>query len=228
MNRKHMIGLASAAALSYSIIPTYGYKLWNAFRKPKSSNTLYLTFDDGPDPRYTTELLDLLAQHHIKASFFVVAQFAQQNPAIISRMQREGHLIGLHSLCHKNGMIQPPISAYRDFAQAVDCMRRLGVPVRYFRPPWGHWNVLSATQLRRYHMKPMLWNVMAEDWEGDTTVAAITDKLLSRTSDGNIICLHDGRGHNKAPARTIAALRNVLPHWLSCGYRFETVDHYDE
>lgn len=76
-------------------------------------------------------------------------------------------------------------------------------------------------------MQPMLWDVMAEDWRGDTTASEIAHKLLTRTFDDAIICLHDGRGKNHAPARTIAALRRVLPQWLDAGYHFETVAHYD-
>lgn len=227
MNPKHLTGMLSAAALGYSIIPTYSYKLYQRLHRPTNSHTLYLTFDDGPDPRYTPELLDLLAQYDIKASFFVIAQSAEHNPDIISRMKREGHVIGLHSLCHKNGMLQPPVSAFRDFQQAVNIMQRLGVPIRYFRPPWGHWNIISLTQLHRYGMTPVLWDVMAQDWRGDLPAKTIGKRLLRRTVGGNIICLHDGRGENEAPARTIAALQQVLPCWISEGYHFETVNHYE-
>ena len=87
--------------------------------------------------------------------------------------------------------------------------------------------MVSAAQAYRYGIRPMLWDVMAEDWRGDTTAAEIAYKLLTRTFDGAVICLHDGRGKNNAPARTIAALRQVLPQWLKAGYCFQTVDHYD-
>lgn len=227
MNKKYLLGALSAAALGYSIAPTYLCKLHQRLQRPIHGHTLYLTFDDGPDPRYTPELLDLLAEHNVKASFFVVAQSAQQNPAIIARMKREGHVVGLHSLSHKNGMLQPPLSAWQDFEQAVNIMQRLGVPVRYYRPPWGHWNVVSLVQLHRYGMTPVLWDVMAQDWRGDFPAKTIERRLLRRTVGGDIICLHDGRGENDAPARTIAALRHALPYWLSNGYQFETVMYHE-
>lgn len=228
MKRSHVIAALSAAALSYSIVPTYAYKLRNRLHHTNTDQTLFLTFDDGPDSHYTPELLDLLEQYHIKASFFVVAQFAQQNPELLYRMQRSGHVIGLHSLCHKNGMLQPPLAAYYDFKQALQIMHHLGVPIHYFRPPWGHWNIVSAAMVHRHGLKPMMWDVMAEDWEGDTTATEIANKLLSRAHSGDIICVHDGRGRNDAPSRTIAALRRVIPIWLSCGYRFETVNAHGE
>ena len=224
MNRKTAV-LLGAAALGYSIVPTGYYKCKQHLHQP--GKALYLTFDDGPDPQYTPQLLDLLEQYHIPASFFVVAQSAQSHPDLIARMKRNGHVIGLHSLAHKNGLIQPPLSACRDFSQSVAILQQLGIPPRYFRPPWGHWNMVSAAQAYRCGIRPMLWDVMAEDWRGDTTVAEIAYKLLTRTFDGAVICLHDGRGKNNAPSRTIAALRQVLPQWLKAGYCFQTVDHYD-
>lgn len=226
MNRKAAV-LLGTAALGYSILPTCYYKCKKHLHHPAAGKTLYLTFDDGPDPRYTPQLLDLLEQYQIPASFFVVAQSAQANPALIARMKRSGHVVGLHSLSHKNGLIQPPISACRDFSRSVAILQQLGIPPRYFRPPWGHWNAMTAAQACSRGIQPMMWDVMAEDWRGDTTAQEIAHKLRTRTFDGAVICLHDGRGKNNAPARTIAALRQVLPQWLAAGYCFQTVDHYD-
>ena len=73
----------------------------------------------------------------------------------------------------------------------------------------------------------MLWDVMAQDWSAGETAESIQRKLLRRTTGGRIICLHDGRGKDEAPARTIAALRKTIPLWLERGYRFDTVDHYE-
>ncbi len=226
MNRKAAV-LLGTAALGYSILPTCYYKCKKHLHHPAAGKTLYLTFDDGPDPRYTPQLLDLLEQYQIPASFFVVAQSAQANPALIARMKRSGHVVGLHSLSHKNGLIQPPISARRDFSRSVAILQQCGIPPRYFRPPWGHWNAMTAAQAYSRGIQPMMWDVMAEDWRGDTTAQEIAHKLRTRTFDGAVICLHDGRGKNNAPARTIAALRQVLPQWLAAGYCFQTVDHYD-
>lgn len=226
MNRKAAV-LLGTAALGYSILPTCYYKCKNHLHHPAAGKTLYLTFDDGPDPRYTPQLLDLLEQYQIPASFFVVAQSAQANPALIARMKRSGHVVGVHSLSHKNGLIQPPRSACRDFSRSVAILQQCGIPPRYFRPPWGHWNAMTAAQAYSRGIQPMMWDVMAEDWRGDTTAQEIAHKLLTRTFDGAVICLHDGRGKNNAPARTIAALRQVLPQWLAAGYCFQTVDHYD-
>lgn len=219
-------GTLGAAALCYSVVPTYGSKLVHRLRRPQENRTLYLTFDDGPDPVYTPQLLDLLAAHNVRASFFVVAQTAQRHPALIARMQRDGHLVGLHALRHRSGMLQPPAETCRDLRRAVCILQQLGAPARYYRAPWGHWNLACLAALRRRGLTPVLWDVMAEDWRGDTTADEIAQKLRRRTRGRDILCLHDGRGANGAPARTIAALRAVLPDWKRAGFRFDTVNHY--
>ena len=86
--------------VSYSIVPTFYYKFRGTpiVNEVSENKFLSLTFDDGPDEKYTSTLLDLLKKYDIKATFFVVAKFAEKNPAIIKRMEKEGHTIGLHSL----------------------------------------------------------------------------------------------------------------------------------
>lgn len=214
--------------LSYSIMPTYGYKIWNYFQKGRCNQTIYLTFDDGPDSEYTLQLLNLLDRYNIKASFFVVAEFAKQNSAIIKRMQQAGHLIGLHSLSHKNGLVQTPASTEYDFEQSIEIMKQLGVDIHYFRPPWGHFNISTILESKKRGLQAVLWKVMAQDWKGNTTVTKIQQKLIVRTNGGDIVCLHDGRGSNEAPRRMIEALERVLPFWISKGYKFDTVEHYYE
>lgn len=217
--------IAIIILISYSLIPTIIYKI-NHKRLHKNKDNrkkLFLTFDDGPDKKYTVELLDLLKKYNIKASFFVVANFAKENPDIIWRMKEEGHLIGLHSLEHRNALFQSKSYTEYDFKESIKIMKDLGIDVKYFRPPWGHYNIITCKEVKKYNLKPVMWDVMAEDWEGDTLYEIIVEKLLSRSKDNNIICLHDGRGEKEAPFRTIRALEEVLPIWLDEGYEFLTV-----
>lgn len=227
MDKVIIIGLI-CLVLSYSVIPTYGYKVWAYFQKSRDPKVIYLTFDDGPDPHYTSQLLNLLERYHIKASFFVVAEFAKQNPEVITQMQQSGHLIGLHSLSHQNGLLQTPASTKDDFQQSIKIMEQLGIDIHYFRPPWGHFNITTILELKKRGLEVVLWKVMAQDWQENTTSTEIQQKLKRRTKGGNIVCLHDGRGSNEAPKRTIQALEEILPYWISKGYKFDTVEHYYE
>lgn len=227
---KHIGAFIVLMVASYSVLPTCAYKLKQLIKKGTGPyrNKIFLTFDDGPSSDYTNAVLDLLKQLDIKASFFVIASFAEQNPSIIHRMQHEGHVIGLHSLEHKNGLFLSRKYVMEDFRQSLAVLEKLGVKPQFYRPPWGHFNLVSISLMKQYGLKPVLWDVMAQDWKANTTAKAIAQKIEVRTHDGDIICLHDGRGKNNAPERTLEALKIVLPILIDQGLRFDTVDHYDQ
>lgn len=224
-----LIGVV-VVALSYSIIPTYYFKIKaKMFNKENIKDKfLCLTFDDGPDERYTNKLLDLLMVYNVKVTFFTVAKFSEENPDIIKRMEEEGHTIGLHSLEHKNGLIKSPFYTNKDFEGSIETMKKLNVPVKFFRPPWGHLNLQTLSNLKKYNLRLVLWDVIIGDWKANITVDEIAKRLLEESKDKSIICLHDGRGENEAPLRTIKALEKTLPIWLNKGYRFVKVEELYE
>lgn len=224
-----LLALFVATIASYGMIPTLIYKIRNNMRrKERTDKVLYLTFDDGPDRKFTPSLLELLNQYDIKASFFVVASFAGRHPDIIANIKENGHCIALHSYQHNNPFWQTPTQIKLDFEQSLKVFRNQKINPCGYRPPWLRFNLPSMQQMKNYHLKPMLCNVMAEDWRAHTTADAICKKLLNRSKSGDIICLHDGRGRNEAPGRMIEALKKTIPCWLSQGYRFLKVDEYDE
>ena len=208
--------------LSYGIFPTYGYKIYQKSKKNKSSK-IYLTFDDGPS-EYTIQLLQLLDKYHISATFFMVANSISKHADTVVKMQKN-HVLGLHSFSHKSALLQLVGETKQDFEKSIQITGKYDI--HYFRPPWGHFTVATLYQLKKHHLKLILWDVMAEDWEQDTTAKEIADKLKRRVKQGSIICLHDGRG-NGAPQRTIEALQEVIPYWIDKGYQFDTVDHYEK
>lgn len=211
--------------ITYSFIPSYLNKR-KFFNKEKvKEKVIYLTFDDGPS-EYTGELLELLREYQIKATFFCVANFAHERKAIIEKFKQEGHVIGLHSLKHKNAMLQGVLETKTDLEKSLKIMKELNVDIKYYRPPWGDSNLYLLNKLKKENIDLVLWNVMAEDWEADTTKDIIANKLLDRVEPGDIICLHDGRGKNRAPLKMISALKRVIPIFLEKGYVFKTIDEY--
>lgn len=174
----------------YGPIPSYSYKKKFFNRDKGSKNEIFLTFDDGPS-KYTSELLDLLKEYDVKATFFCVASFAKEHPEIINRMKEEGHLIALHSLKHKNAMLQGPMETKKDLEKSLEIMALLGAEIKLYRPPWGDSNLCLLRELKREGLKLVFWDVMAEDWEKTASYMTIADKLLSRTRREDIICLHD-------------------------------------
>lgn len=226
---KAVIGLLAAAAAGYSYIPSVCGKVKYRSMAAEKDKTLYLTFDDGPSAAYTGKLLDLLAEYDVKATFFVVADSAKRHPELIGRMKEEGHLIGLHSLEHKSAMLQTPFYTDGEFRESLKIMKDLDIDVKYYRPPWGHVNLFTLINLKKYNLKKVLWHVMAEDWEENTTEEEIQYKLLKRAGKGDVICLHDGRGKAEdAPERMIAALEKTIPVWLEEGYQFKLIDEKEE
>lgn len=218
----------SLAAGSYSLLPSTWRKAKHRLSRGRRRRpgVLYLTFDDGPSPDYTPALLDLLAEHRVKATFFVVTDFARACPQLLQRMQAEGHLIGFHSAHHHSAYLMTPKETRADFVQGLEELTRLGITPRDFRPPWGVVNWSSLGQIKAHRLRPVLWDVMAQDWRGDILPEEIVRRLRKRTWPGAVICLHDGRGSKGAPGRTIQALQTQLPLWLAQGYRFETLDAY--
>lgn len=212
----------------YSILPTYFNKLVHP-GVPKTlrqgGKTVALTFDDGPDPRYTGELLDLLQQEQIPATFFMVAKKADASPALVDRMIQEGHAVALHSLEHANALLKGFRYTKEDFAQCREIISRRQWPVTLYRPPWGHTNLFSLHFARKNGFRPILWSVMAQDWSSQSTPEIIAQKLLKRVCPGSIICLHDSGGAEGAPRNTIAALRNALPALKEKGFEFIILDN---
>lgn len=193
-------------------------------RERTSQKRLFLSFDDGPSPQYTELLLELLDSCRVKASFFVVAKFAEQNPAIMERMKRGGHLIGLHSGEHISAYLMTPRYAAQDFKKSMTIMNNLGISPKFYRPPWGHITKATRRLAEEYNLKIIGWDVMAGDWKALRSAGRIAAELWEQAAPNRIICLHDGRGRRGAPARTVEALRKLLPRWLSEGWQFDTID----
>lgn len=206
----------------YGIVPSMIYKAFNYFKfMVKKDKKIYLTFDDGPSKEYTLELLDLLKEYNVKATFFLVASFCESNREIIQRMKEDGHTIGLHFNKHTSSLFLSPKKTKEEFENGISTLNELGVRVKYFRPPWGQLNLTTLKLIKDYNLKLVLWNIMAQDWQKHTSCEVIKRKLLKRSKNGGVVCLHDGRGRvKKAPQRTIHALSEAIPTLLSQGYSF--------
>ena len=194
----YLILLVALVFVVHSILPTYYNKIFNKdiVRTTGQANKIMLTFDDGPDDRYIHELLEVLDQNQVKASFFMVAENAQKNKMVVEKILGAGHRV----------------------------MKDLGLDQMLYRPPWGHTNIFSNHFVKKYGMKMIYWDVMAEDWEAQASPESIRKKLLDRTGPTSIICLHDA-GENSggavgAPKNTIEALRLAIPELKAKGYEF--------
>jgi len=150
-----------------------------------------LTFDDGPDPASTPAILDVLAEHDTRATFFVMVPRAQQHPDLIRRAVAEGHEVSLHGSDH--GRL-PELPMHAITAKLADARRDLesivGRPITRMRPPFGSQSVRSYIATRRAGLDPVVWSADAEDWV-DRAPAAIAGTALGRVEPGVVLLLHD-------------------------------------
>lgn len=174
-----------------------------------------LTFDDGPHPYYTEELLDGLEQRGVRATFFVTGENASLHPEVIERMAKEGHLIGNHTYSH----IQLKQDNREEFKQELISTNEIisgitGENVCFVRPPYGIWDKELEKELS---MIPVLWTIDPLDWCSDNA-ACIADKVICKAKENDIILLHDYyRSSVEAALTVIDALQQQ-------GYVFVTVD----
>lgn len=189
---------------------------------------LILTFDDGPDSRYTSKFLDIIKDEQIKATFFVVASNALKNQSIIERMKQENICIGLHSLRHTHPYLCGYYATKRDFEHSINIMKKLGCNIKFYRPPWGKPNIYTKKFLLKHGLHMVLWDVMVGDWKARSTPESIVDRIEKQVFDGAIICLHDSGdkygGAKGAPLNTIDALKIVIPRLKKKGYKFITME----
>lgn len=174
-----------------------------------------ITFDDGPHPTYTEQLLDGLKERGVPATFFVTGEHAKQYPDIIRRMQEEGHLIGNHTYSH----IQLTSKNREKFKQElIDTNAVLqeitGEEVQYVRPPYGSWDKSFEKEL---NMFPVLWDVDPLDWCSGN-VACITEKIVSKVKENDIILMHDYYD------TSVTAALKAIDRLQEKGYSFVTVE----
>jgi peptidoglycan/xylan/chitin deacetylase (PgdA/CDA1 family) len=177
-----------------------------------------LTFDDGPDRKLTPRLLDLLAQHHIHATFFVVGENAAQYPEILQRAVREGHEIGNHSWSHPNFAKMSEESVRSQIRRTEEAIvNATGVHPTLLRPPYGAITTREKRWVRNdLGYEIILWDVDPLDWRnpGPTVV---TNRIVKETRAGSIVLSHD------IHAQTIEAMPETLRELEEKGFKFVTV-----
>lgn len=197
----------------YGICPTWLTRV-SSFRVQKRVNGgVALTFDDGPDPIYTPQLLDLLKKYDVKATFFVIGSKAEKYPHLIQRMHKEGHTIGLHHYYHTSNWFLPPLVAEWELERSVRAIERItGSRPAYYRPPWGHINIWTLFMQKKY--KIVMWTYILGDWNASLGVDRLYERLMRSIEDGAIIVLHDSGStfgaDQHAPQNMLQALERLL------------------
>ncbi len=227
-----LAGLAAGAYLYAAMYPQ-SQLFGRTVVAGRSPSEFALTYDDGPNDPYTPQLLDLLAEHNVRATFFMIGGYVRQRPDLVRRVHAAGHLIGNHTMSHP---FLPLLSPRRVEQELAGCNARLedvlGAPVRFFRPPHGARRPDILRTARRLGLTAVLWNAMGFDWQPKQTGATIAAHLTRgvahnlRRGRGSNLLLHDG-GHlamGTDRSRSIEATRLILRRWSPGTTQYVTVD----
>ena len=173
------------------------------------SRQVALTFDDGPSAQLPA-LLDMLARHEVRATFFLTGERADAHPGALRAMQSAGHQLESHGYAHRHALSFTPWGEARQLGWHPDPWRE----GRLYRPPWGGHSPLTRLLARRAGVTVALWNAESRDWlaqDGATQDGAtLARELLPTLRGGAVILLHDGPGAERS-ARTLALLEVLLP-----------------
>ncbi|MGW6706182.1 polysaccharide deacetylase family protein [Streptomyces sp. NPDC054956] len=175
-----------------------------------------LTFDDGPDPRYTPAILDTLSRYGVRAMFFVCGEMATDNRDLLRRMAAEGHVIGNHTWTHPlmTKLSRPALAS--EIGRTSEVVQEVtGEAPLWFRAPFGAWNRAAFEIGAELGMEPLAWTVDTLDWKepGTTTIVS---RVLKGAGPGVIVLNHDAGGNR---SQSVQALANYLPQLLGRGYR---------
>jgi peptidoglycan-N-acetylglucosamine deacetylase len=197
--------------------PMLNYPLFNGNTHIRE---IALTFDDGPNPYYTPQVLAVLQQFGVKATFFDVGYLVADYPNIVRQEYHQGNIVANHSWSHpvltyfSAQGIKSQLTSTTNIIQAT-----IGVRPSFFRPPYGAINNTVLAQARNLHYTTVMWDGSAEDWNLPG-VNVIVSKTLYYARNGAILLLHDGGGNR---AETVAALPIIINDLKSRGFRFVTI-----
>lgn len=182
---------------------------------PERGRSMVLTFDDGPDPRYTPSILKTLRRHDVRAMFFVCGGMAAANKKLLAEMADDGHVVGNHTWTHplltrlKRSQIRSEIARTCDVIEDAYGERPL-----WFRAPYGAWNRATFQIGADLGMEPLAWTVDSLDWTTPGT-GTIVDRVENGAAPGVIVLNHDAGGDR---SESVRALRDYLPELLDSGY----------
>jgi peptidoglycan/xylan/chitin deacetylase (PgdA/CDA1 family) len=224
-----LAGTAVAAAIGaagyQSMAPTgqwYGRTFTGLSAATKQ---IALTYDDGPNDPHTLRLLEVLAKHNVRATFFLIGRYVRERPDIAREVIRSGHVVGNHTFTH-------PLLIFKSEAEIREelqrCRRSLldivGGHSNLFRPPFGGRRPGTLRVARELGLSPIMWSVTGYDWNAPQA-RVIERKISNRVRGGDVILLHDG-GHKQMGAdrsQTVLATDHLISRYKREGYEFVTI-----
>ena len=224
-----LIGAAVVGALTasgyQSMAPTGQWYGRTFVGMGRGAKRLALTFDDGPNDPHTLRLVEVLAKHDVRATFFLIGRFVEARPDIVRDLAGAGHVIGNHTYTHPNLIFA---SALQTRTQIEECERALRQAVgghsRLFRPPFGGRLPATLRVARSLQFTPVMWNVTGWDWNAPSA-EYIEQRVRKQMRGGDVILLHDGshKGMGGERSATVLATDRLIERYKGERYEFVTV-----
>ncbi len=200
--------------------PQFIQKLFPNFtwRIPTEEKVIHLTFDDGPIPEVTPWVLDQLAQHDAKATFFCVGENLGKYPDVLELVKKAGHALGNHTYNHLNGWLTDNVQYFLNVRRCAHALRS-----SLFRPPYGRMKPRQGDFLQR-HYRIVMWDVLSGDFDPEISAEQCLENVLNNARKGSIIVFHDSL---KAWEKLQYVLPRVLSHFSAQGFRFNHLEEHD-
>lgn len=221
------VGIAAGAFLTLSAVLPENHVFGQVFFESQTNKKIVaLTFDDGPYSPYTEQLLDVLKEYEVPATFFVVGQNVEKNPELVRRIVLEGHQLGNHTYHHVDllKIDRKTIEEEIDRTNKVIKVATDTVP-HLMRPPHGFRDPVVMEIMATRGLKVVEWSIMSRDWT-NPGVETIVERTVAKVKNGSIILLHDGDGiaSKASRAQTVEATRRIIQTLSAQGYKFVTVE----
>jgi len=209
--------------LYQTLKPLFPGCLWSGCEQTK---TVALTFDDGPHPTYTPQLLKVLDSYKIRASFFLLGACVKRSPEIAQAISANNHWIGLHGYHHENFPQLSPTQLKTTLENTqFEIASACGLSpssLRDVRPPNGFFTPKTLSLLQAWNYRSVMWSVVPEDWVAPG-VSVVTQRVMQQVHNGAVIVLHDGYHGGANVAKTVD---HLIPQLLEQGYEFVTIDDF--
>ena len=205
--------------------PALGAEPVDVWAGPTNEKAVALTFDDGPSPIYTPQIMALFKKYQAHGTFFVMGHRVEQFPGLVRGLIKAGHELGNHSFSHPRLTKTGQLSREQELERTSLDLDLLGCPrsQRLFRPPYSAYDDRLKAYLAHTHRRLVLWSIDSGDWRG-LSAPVIIKNVLSRVRNGAIIIFHDNDEEAQANRHpTVEALKIILPALQTAGYRMVTV-----
>jgi peptidoglycan-N-acetylglucosamine deacetylase len=218
-------GVAAASVASYGALAPESELFGKTLHRLADRKQLALTFDDGPNDPHTLNLLDVLAKHEVKATFFLIGKHVAAKPEIVRRIAAAGHVIGNHTYTHPNLLFCSEGRIRRELSGCEKALQdSVGEHSKLFRPPFGARRPAVLKVARDMGLTTVCWSVTCYDWR-PTTAERVERHAARQVSGGDIILLHDG-GHTAMGAdrgHTVAATAALIARYKDEGFSFDSL-----